>query len=78
MDSHGNRMIQVEPGVTAPEDAVMMPLEHAMSGPGCLSLFNSAGATAGKRFVRTARPAAGSSLNVSTTSAPVHRIHAVS
>ncbi|KAL3149993.1 hypothetical protein ABBQ38_013349 [Trebouxia sp. C0009 RCD-2024] len=63
MDSHGNRMIQVEPGVTAPEDAVMMPLEHAMSGPGCLSLFNSAGATAGKRFVRTARPAAGSSLN---------------
>ena len=60
-------MIQVEPGVTAPVDAVMMPMETAMSGAGCLSMFNSAGATSGKRFVRTAKPAAGSSLNVSTT-----------
>ena len=59
-------MVQVEPGVTAPVDAVMMPMETAMSGPGCLSMFNSAGAMSGKRFVRTAKPAAGSSLNVST------------
>lgn len=73
MDSHGNRMVQVEPGVTAPVDAVMMPMDHVMSGPGCLSLFNSAGAMSGKRFVRTAKPAAGSSLNVSTTSTPVHQ-----
>ena len=72
MDSHGNQMVQVEPGVTAPVDAVMMPMEHAMSGAGCLSMFNSAGTTSGKRFVRTSKPAAGSSLNVSSTRSRVH------
>ena len=75
VDSHGNEMVQVEPGVTAPVDAVMMPFETAMSGPGCLSMFNSAGATSGKRFVRTAKPAAGSSLNVSTAHDLVYQVH---
>lgn len=70
MDRHGNQMVQVEPGVTAPVDAVMMPMDAVMSGPGCLSMFNNAGTTSGKRFVRTSKPAAGSSLNV--------RVHALS
>ena len=65
MDSNGNQVIQVEPGVTAPVDAVMRPYDTAMTGPGCLSMFNNAGAMSGKRFVRTSKPAAGSSLNVS-------------
>ena len=71
-------MIQVEPGVTAPVDAVMMPMETAMSGAGCLSMFNSAGVTSGKRFVRTAKPAAGSSLNVSATCSPIYHTQGVS
>lgn len=78
MDSHGNQMVQVEPGVTAPVDAVMMPMETAMSGPGCLSIFNSAGTMSGKRFVRTAKPAAGSSLNVSIACGLVYQLHGIS
>jgi len=56
-------VVQVEPGVTAPMDAVMAA-EGAVSAPGCLSLFNNAGVTS-KRFVRISKPQAGSSLDVS-------------
>lgn len=65
VDGHGNQVIEVEPGVTAPADAVLGTADNKpMSAPGCLSLFNSAAAS-NKYFVRTSKPAAGSSLNVS-------------
>lgn len=60
VDADGNQMVEVEPGVTAPWDAVMAA-EGAQSAPGCLSLFNTPGVTS-KRFVRMSKPAAGSSL----------------
>ncbi|DBA95460.1 TPA: hypothetical protein ACH3X3_013326 [Trebouxia sp. C0006] len=60
LDANGNQVVEVEPGVTAPRDAVMAA-EGPMSAPGCLSLFNSAGVTS-KRFVRTSKPIAGASL----------------
>jgi hypothetical protein len=63
LDANGNQVVEVEPGVTAPRDAVMAA-EGPMSAPGCLSLFNSAGVTS-KRFVRTSKPLAGASLTVS-------------
>lgn len=64
LDANGNQVVEVEPGVTAPRDAVMAA-EGPMSAPGCLSLFNSAGVTS-KRFVRTSKPVAGASLTVSS------------
>lgn len=60
LDDHGNQVWQVEPGVTAPMDAVMAA-DGPLSAPGCLSIFNSAGVTS-KRFVRISKPQAGSSL----------------
>ena len=63
LDANGNQVVEVEPGVTAPRDAVMAA-EGPMSAPGCLSLFNSSGVTS-KRFVRTSKPIAGASLTVS-------------
>ena len=66
LDANGNQVVEVEPGVTAPRDAVMAA-EGPMSAPGCLSLFNSAGVTS-KRFVRTSKPSAGASLTVSVCS----------
>ncbi len=66
LDANGNQVVEVEPGVTAPRDAVMAA-EGPMSAPGCLSLFNSAGVTS-KRFVRTSKPIAGASLTVSVCS----------
>lgn len=68
VDADGNQMVEVEPGVTAPRDAVMAA-EGAQSAPGCLSLFNTPGVTS-KRFVRISKPAAGSSLTVSLPPAP--------
>lgn len=67
IDQQGNHVIEVEPGVTAPADAVLGPKagSQPLSTSGCLSLFNSAAAT-NKYFVRTSKPAAGASLNVST------------
>ena len=64
LDGQGNQVVQVEPGVTAPADAVLGTADNKpLSAPGCLSLFNSAAAS-NKYFVRTSKPAAGSSLNV--------------
>ena len=63
VDADGNHMVEVEPGVTAPKDAVMAAGGNP-SAMGCLSIFNNAGA-APKRFVRMSKPQAGSSLTVS-------------
>lgn len=73
VDADGNQMVEVEPGVTAPRDAVMAA-EGAQSAPGCLSLFNTPGLTS-KRFVRMSKPAAGSSLTVSLPPTPSLHTH---